>query len=294
MAQLKEIKERINSVKSTRKITSAMKMVSAAKLNRAQKNIAGMLPYSSAMHHILRSVLSSGEDFETSLSRQRPVERVAVVAFSSDSALAGSFNSNVVKELRRALGAYAHLPKESIRIYTIGKKVFEAVGKLGYTVARNFEGLAARPSYDVLSAFAGELIAQFGAAEVDRVEVIYHHFKSAGAQVLTRDVFLPLTLDAAHAQEEEEAAARKILPDYIVEPSSSEVFAALLPKSLKLKLYTMLLDSNASEHAARVIAMQLATDNADELINDLTIDYNKSRQQSITSELLDIIGGSMK
>ncbi|MDR0712059.1 MAG: F0F1 ATP synthase subunit gamma [Prevotellaceae bacterium] len=290
MSQLKEIKERISSVKSTRKITSAMKMVSAAKLNRAQKNIAGMLPYSNAMHHILRSVLSLGDDFETSLSRQRPAERVAVVAFSSDSALAGSFNSNVVKELRRTLNAYAHLPKEKIFVYTIGKKVFEAAGKLGYTVARNFEGLAAKPSYDVLAAFAGELIEQFGAAEIDRVEVVYHHFKSAGAQVLTRDVFLPLTLDTG----QEEAADKKILPDYIVEPSSSEVFAALLPKSLKLKLYTMLLDSNASEHAARVIAMQLATDNADELINDLTVDYNKSRQQSITNELLDIIGGSMK
>jgi F-type H+-transporting ATPase subunit gamma len=269
-----------------------MKMVSAAKLNRAQKNIAGMLPYSNAMHHILRSVLSSGSDFETSLSTQRPAERVAIVAFSSDSSLAGSFNSNVVKELRRTLNAYAHLPKEKIYIYTIGKKVFEAAGKLGYTVARNFEGLAAKPDYDTLAAFAGELIAQFGAAAIDRVEVIYHHFKSAGSQALTREVFLPLTLDTAHAQEE--AADKKILPDYIVEPSSDEVFAALLPKSLKLRLYTMLLDSNASEHAARVIAMQLATDNADELITDLTVDYNKSRQQSITNELLDIIGGSMK
>jgi F-type H+-transporting ATPase subunit gamma len=269
-----------------------MKMVSAAKLNRAQKNIAGMLPYSNAMHHILRSVLSLGDDFETSLAKQRPVERVAVVAFSSDSALAGSFNSNVAKELRRALSAYAHLHKENIFIYTIGKKVFEAAGKLGYTVARNFEGLAAKPSYDALAALADELIGQFGAAEIDRVEVIYHHFKSAGAQVLTRDVFLPIALNTAQGQKE--ATDKKILPDYIVEPSSSEVFAALLPKSLKLKLYTMLLDSNASEHAARVIAMQLATDNADELINDLTIDYNKSRQQSITNELLDIIGGSMK
>jgi F-type H+-transporting ATPase subunit gamma len=269
-----------------------MKMVSAAKLNRAQKNIAGMHPYSSAMHHILRSVLSSGSDFETSLARQRPAERVAIVAFSSDSSLAGSFNSNVAKELRRTLGAYAHLPKEQIFIYTIGKKVFEAAGKLGYAVARNFEGLAAKPDYDTLAAFAQELIAQFSSAAIDRVEVIYHHFKSAGAQLLTREVFLPITLEDAQAQQA--APANKILPDYIVEPSSDEVFAALLPKSLKLKLYTMLLDSCASEHAARVIAMQLATDNADELITDLTIDYNKSRQQSITSELLDIIGGSMK
>jgi F-type H+-transporting ATPase subunit gamma len=289
MSQLKEIKERINSVKSTRKITAAMKMVSAAKLSRAQKNIAGMLPYSSAMHHILRSVLSASSDFKTSLAKQRAVERVAIVAFSSDSSLAGSFNSNVAKELRRTLSAYAHLPKENIFIYTIGKKVFEAAGKLGYTVARNFEGLAAKPDYDTLAAFAGDLIAQFNAAAMDKVEVIYHHFKSAGSQALTREIFLPLTL--ANAQE---ATDKKILPDYIVEPSAKEVFAELLPKSLKLTLYSMLLDSSASEHAARVIAMQLATDNADELISDLTIEYNKSRQQSITSELLDIIGGSMK
>jgi F-type H+-transporting ATPase subunit gamma len=269
-----------------------MKMVSSAKLSRAQRNAAGMLPYSDAMHHILRSVLSVGSDFETSLAKQRTVERVAIVAFSSDSSLAGSFNSNVVKELRKTLSAYAHLPKEKIFIYTIGKKVFEAAGKLGYTVTQNFEGLAARPNYDVLAAFAGELIAQFNAAAVDKVEVIYHHFKSAGSQVLTRDVLLPLTLDEEHDAPNEQDGG--ILPDYIVEPSANEVLAELLPKSLKLKLYTMLLDSSASEHAARVVAMQLATDNADELIGDLTIDYNKSRQQSITSELLDIIGGSMK
>jgi F-type H+-transporting ATPase subunit gamma len=268
-----------------------MKMVSAAKLSKAQRNIAGMLPYSNAMHHILRSVLSAGSDFETSLAKQRAVERVAIVVFSSDSSLAGSFNSNVVKELRKTLGAYAHIPKEKIFIYTIGKKVFEATGKLGYVVARNFEGLAAKPDYDTLSAFAGALIEQFNAAAIDRVEVIYHHFKSAGSQTLTRETFLPLTLSAQAASGE---AAKKILPDYIVEPSADEVLAELLPKSLKLKLYTMLLDSSASEHAARVIAMQLATDNADELINDLTIEYNKSRQQSITSELLDIIGGSMR
>jgi F-type H+-transporting ATPase subunit gamma len=248
-----------------------------------------MLPYSTAMHHILRSVLLAGSDFETSLAKQRAVGRVAIVAFSSDSSLAGSFNSNVAKELRRTLSAYAHLPKENIFIYTIGKKVFEAAGKLGYTAARNFEGLAAKPDYDTLAAFAGDLIAQFNAAAMDKVEVIYHHFKSAGSQVLTRETFLPLTLASAH-----EATDKKILPDYIVEPSAKEVFAELLPKSLKLTLYTMLLDSSASEHAARVIAMQLATDNADELISDLTIEYNKSRQQSITSELLDIIGGSMK
>jgi F-type H+-transporting ATPase subunit gamma len=289
MAAFKEIKERINSVKTTQKITSAMKMVSAAKLNKAQKNITGMLPYSNALHHILRSVLAAGDDFHTPLSEERTPERVAIIAFSSDSSLAGSFNSNVIKEFRKTLTVYAHLPKENILIYTVGKKIFEAVRKSGYTVTRYFEGLAAKPDYNVMATFTDELIALFNSKAIDRVEVVYHHFKSAGSQVLTRENFLPLTLPAPG-----NTTAQKAVASYILEPSQATVLAELLPKSLKLKLYTMLLDSNASEHAARVIAMQTATDNADELIGTLVIAYNKSRQQAITNELLDIIGGTMK
>jgi F-type H+-transporting ATPase subunit gamma len=294
MPSLKDIKIRINSVKNTRKITSAMKMVSAAKLNRAQKNITGILPYSNALSHILRSVLSGGVDFDTPLAKQREVERVAVVAFSSDSSLAGSFNSNIIRELRRTLEGYAHLPKANVAVYTIGKKVFEAANKYGFRVAKNFEGLAAKPNYDVIAPFATELIRQFCAHEVDRVVCIYHHFKSAGSQLLTTETLLPIALEANSDKESSASGEQKILPDYIVEPDLDVILGELLPKSLKLRLHTMLLDSNASEHAARVIAMQLATDNADELINDLTIDYNKSRQQAITNELLDIVGGSMK
>lgn len=289
MAAFKEIKERIQSVKTTQKITAAMKMVSAAKLNKAQKNIAGMLPYSNALHHILRSVLATGDDFHSPLSEERTPERVAIIAFSSDSSLAGSFNSNVIKEFRKALSAFEHLPKENVLVYTIGKKIFEAALKSEYAVTRYFEGLAAKPDYDTIAAFTGELITLFNRKAIDRVEVIYHHFKSAGTQILTRENFLPLTLPALG-----NTAAKQTLANYLLEPSQETILAKLLPKSLKLKLYTMLLDSNASEHAARVMAMQTATDNADELINTLVIAYNKSRQQAITNELLDMIGGTMK
>ncbi|MDR3133244.1 MAG: F0F1 ATP synthase subunit gamma [Prevotellaceae bacterium] len=287
MAAFKEIKERIQSVKTTQKITSAMKMVSAAKLNKAQKNISGMFPYSNALHHILHSVLAAGEDFYTPLAEERTPERVAIIAFSSDSSLAGSFNSNIIKEFRKTLSAYEHLPKENILIYTVGKKVFEAARKSGYAVTRNFEGLASKPDYEATAAFTGELITLFNRKAIDRVEVIYHHFKSAGAQALTRENFLPLSLPATGS-----ATAKRVVTDYLLEPSRETVLTELLPKSLKLKLYTMLLDSNASEHAARVIAMQTATDNAEELIETLVVAYNKSRQQAITNELLDMIGGA--
>ncbi|MDR1681718.1 MAG: F0F1 ATP synthase subunit gamma [Prevotellaceae bacterium] len=287
MASLKEIKARIASVKTTRKITAAMKMVSAAKLNRAQKNITGMLPYAKALHHILGSVLAGDSEFDSPLTAQRSPERVAVIAFSSDSSLAGSFNANVIKALRKTLKAYENLPPAHLYIYTVGRKVFDAITKSGYPVARNFEGLAAKPDYDTIAAFAGELITQFHTKTIDRVEVIYHHFKSAGSQALTHENFLPLAFPAT-------AVGTQTVADYIFEPSASDILADLLPKVLKLKLYTILLDSNASEHAARVIAMQIATDNADDLTGDLTIEYNKSRQQAITNEILDIIGGSLK
>ncbi|GHT13025.1 ATP synthase gamma chain [Bacteroidia bacterium] len=291
MAAFKEIKLRINSVTTTRKITSAMKMVSAAKLNKAQRNIAGMLPYSTALHHVLHSLLLAEGDISTPLAVQRAPQRVAIVVFSSDSSLAGAFNSNVIKELRKAVQQYKHLPQEQVLIYTIGKKVFEAARKQGYTIAQNFEGLAPNPHYDTVSQLADELISLFNSKQLDQVEVIYQHFKNAGSQILTHEDFLPIQLSQVGTKK---AAKAGLLADYILEPSHAELLAELLPKSLKLKLFAALLDSNASEHAARMIAMQTATDNANELVSDLTVEYNKSRQQAITNELLDIVGGSLK
>lgn len=289
MPSLKEIKARIASVKTTRKITAAMKMVSAAKLNRAQKNIAGMRPYSKALHHILDCLLADNRELDPALTVQRPPERIAIIAFASDSALAGSFNANVIKEMRKTLKTYRHLPKTHIYIYTIGKKITEATAKTGYRIARHFNGLPAKPDYQTMASLADDLIAQFRAKTIDRVEVVYHHFKSAGAQILTHENFLPLPVS-----DPTDNAGTRTAADYIFEPSAPDVLAELLPKVLRLKLYTILLDACASEHAARVVAMQIATDNADQLVGELSIEYNKSRQQAITNEILDIIGGSLK
>lgn len=290
MASFKEIKERINSVRTTRKITSAMKMVSAAKLHKAQKSIAGMLPYSYTMERILGGLLSSGEEaYVSSLSAVREPECVAVVAFSSDSALAGAFNSNVWKEFSKTYSDYKkRLPAENIKVYTVGKKIFDAANKTGIRVTRNYVELAAKPDYAPMAALAEELIEAFERKELDRVEIIYHHFKSAGSQTLVRETFLPFDPATLRTGDGEAVA------DYILEPSRDQLLATLIPRAMKLKLYTALLDSNASEHAARVIAMQTATDNADELLGELDILYNKSRQQAITNELLDMIGGSVQ
>ncbi len=296
MASLKEVKNRISSVKSTRQITSAMKMVASAKLHKAQGRIENMLPYQRKLNEILTNFLGTDVSFDTPYTHVRPVQRVAVAVFSSNTSLCGAFNANVVKRLEETLDGYRQLGRENLRIYPVGKKVEEAVRKMGYEPCGSYQTLAEKPSYQEAYQLAEQLVMAFKNGEVDRVELVYHHFKSAGSQLLTREVYLPLDLTQVQAQ-----AAAALGPnrpayqnDYIVEPSVEELVASLLPKVLSQKIYTVVLDSNASEHAARMLAMQTATDNANELIQDLTKQYNKSRQQAITNELLDIIGGSMK
>lgn len=298
MASLKEVKNRIGSVKSTRQITSAMKMVASAKLHKAQGRIENMLPYQRKLNEILTNFLSTDATFESPYTEVRPVEKVAIVAYSSNTSLCGAFNSNVVKMLEKTLEGYKSLGKENILIYPVGRKVEDAVKKMGFVPQGSFQEMADKPSYVQAYELAGQLMKDFLEKRVDKVELIYHHFKSIGVQELTRDEYLPINLKkvAEEAKEavEAEHVARKFQNDYIVEPSTAELIAALLPKVLSQKVFTVLLDSNASEHAARMLAMQTATDNANELIQDLTKQYNKSRQQAITNELLDIIGGSMK
>ncbi len=266
-----------------------MKMVSAAKLHRAQKVISNMLPYSEALNHVLTSVLSAGEVSGGMLMHHREVKRVAIVAFSSDSSLAGSFNSDVVRAVKRTCEHYSAIGKENIDIYTIGKKAFEALSKAGYRITENFEGLAAKPDYDTIAHLAGRLTEHFLAGGIDRAEVIYHHFKSVGSQVLLHEDFLPVATLPDPA-----GSLHHTPPDYIFEPSRGGVLEKLLPRALRFYLYTILLDSNASEHAARMKAMQAATENAGDLIAELTLEYNKSRQQAITNELLDMVGGQMQ
>ena len=289
MASLKEVKTRINSVQSTRKITSAMKMVASAKLHKAQGAIENMLPYQRKLNKILTNFLSADLPVESPFCVERPVKRVAIVAFSSNSSLCGAFNANVLKMFLQTVGEYRELGQDNILIYPVGKKIEEAVKKLGFFPQGSYQKLADKPSYDEAAALAKLLMEIFLEKNIDRVELIYHHFKSMGVQELLRERYLPIDLSAVQNDEERGG----VVNDYIIEPSAAQLIADLIPQVLSQKIFTAALDSNASEHAARTLAMQIATDNANELIQELTKLYNKTRQQAITNELLDIVGGSM-
>ena len=284
MASLKEVKTRINSVQSTRKITSAMKMVASAKLHKAQGAIENMLPYQRKLNKILTNFLSADLPVESPFCVERPVKRVAIVAFSSNSSLCGAFNANVLKMFLQTVGEYRELGQDNILIYPVGKKIEEAVKKLGFFPQGSYQKLADKPSYDEAAALAKLLMELFLEKNIDRVELIYHHFKSMGVQELLRERYLPIDLSAVQNDEERGG----VVNDYIIEPSAAQLIADLIPQVLSQKIFTAALDSNASEHAARTLAMQIATDNANELIQELTKQYNKTRQQAITNELLDI------
>ena len=291
MASLKEVKGRIATVNNTRKITSAMKMVASAKLHKAQGAIANMLPYEHRLHGLLTNLLSGGEVLLWNTPRE--VKRVALVVFSSNSSLCGGFNANVIKQAIAWLEEHKTIGTENILIYPVGKKVADALQKHGYTVQGNFQQMADKPSFAEASTLAQKLMDMFARGEVDRVELLYNHFKSTASQILTHEVYLPFATSHPDDRREEGSREHPQETDYILEPSREELLSMLLPKVLRMKLYTVLLDSNASEHAARTMAMQIATDNADDLLQELTLMYNKTRQQAITNELLDIVGGSM-
>ena len=319
MPSLKEIKNRISSVNSTRKITSAMKMVASSKLHHAQTMIENMLPYEILLEHILKTFLASETDARTVLNEARPVKRVALVVYASNSSLCGGFNVNVIRLLQHVVDEYAELGKENIVICPIGRKVAEKAVKMGLNVAGDFTALAEKPNANDCITIARELGEKFISGEYDRVEMIYHHFKSAGSQILTRKPFLPIDIEEElkrdherdltsnvitkkaqeyikRKEEERKSEHKEAVPlndNFLVEPDMNTVLTKLIPKYLHLMVYTALLDSIASEHAARMVAMQTATDNADEILRELNLQYNKSRQQAITSELLDIVGGSV-
>ncbi len=312
MPSLKEIKTRIASVNSTRKITSAMKMVASSKLHHSQSAIENMLPYEGMLEHMLRSFLAATPEAETPFSVERPIKRVALVVFSSSSSLCGGFNTNIIKAMHQAIKSYQEqgIRKEDIIIYPVGRKVYENAKKLGYTVTYLYPELAEKPSSADARQLAIEVSQKWIKGELDKVELIYHHFKSAGTQVLTRKTFLPIDINAELASDKardlgsgtissrsamnDSQAASSLLNDYfIVEPDTETVLQALIPQLLHNMVYAANLDSNASEHAARMVAMQTATDNADELLQTLSLQYNKSRQAAITAELLDIMGGSV-
>ena len=291
MASLKEVKGRINSINGTLKITSAMKMFASSKLHKAQEAIENMLPYERRLHHMLTNFLNAGLSVESPFVVKRDVKKIAIVVFASNSSLCGGFNVNVIRHLSEMLEEYIQqLGKENILVYPIGRKVADAVKKLGITPMGDYQHMSGKPNYKEASDLAAELMNRFVSGEIQQVEMLYNHFKSTSTQVLTRETYLPINLAQASTEEEQEKGMQA---DYIIEPSAEKVMQELLPKVLRMKMYTVLLDSNAAEHAARTMAMQIATDNANDLIQELTLIYNKSRQQAITNELLDIIGGTM-
>ena len=288
MASLKEVKTRIASLNSTRKITSAMKMVASSKLHRAQQAIESMRPYERQLTRIMSTFVGSMEgEVDTAYAAQRDVKRVVIVLFTSNSSLCGGYNANAVKAFVKKVEEYRSHDIEICRVYAMGKKAAEAVGKLKNFDLVDKSALLDHPSYQEAAKVASELMDLYVKGDIDKVDLIYHHFKSAGTQILTTETFLPIDL---HTDSTEEGATNNL--NFIVEPSIGDIVNQLIPKSLHLRLYTALLDSLASEHAARVIAMQVATDNADDLLRELTLTYNKTRQQAITNELLDIAGGS--
>ena len=275
-----------------------MKMVASAKLHKAQGAIENMLPYERKLNKILTNFLSADLPVESPYIKAREVKRVAIVAFSSNTSLCGAFNANVIKMLLQTVGEFRTLGQDNILIFPVGKKVDEAVKRLGFQPQETSPTLSDKPSYQEASELAHRLMEMYVSGEIDRVELIYHHFKSMGVQILLRETYLPIDLtrvvDEEEKQKEEEVQGGEIANDYIIEPSAEELNTNLIPTVLSQKLFTAAVDSNASEHAARTLAMQVATDNANELIQDLTKQYNKSRQQAITNELLDIVGGSMQ
>ena len=309
MASLKEIKGRIASIGSTLKITSAMKMVASAKLRKAQNAIGNMLPYQEGLQDILRELMAKdGGDpaayaLAPAVSRPRddgsdrpeeaPSAGVALVCFSSNSSLCGAFNANAVREALAVVREH-EARGEKVTVYSIGRKMAEAMRKAGYPSPADFTHLSAHPEYAAAAALGQELMDGFATGRFNKVELIYNHFKSTASQPTVRETYLPMTnLCPAPSGAASEVASGEG-PDYIIEPDRRTQIGLLLPKVMLLKIYTVLLDTAAAEHAARTVAMQTATDNGNELLRQLTLEYNKGRQAKITAEILDLEGGALE
>ncbi|QCK13816.1 ATP synthase F1 subunit gamma [Mangrovivirga cuniculi] len=291
MANLKEIKSRINSVVSTQQITKAMKMVSAAKLRRAQDSIIQMRPYADKLSAILGKVSSGlSEDSEVSspYAEEREVKNVLLIVISSDKGLCGSFNTNVIRTATNHLEEnYSdHLKNDNVTILPIGKRANDHFKKRGYNVVSDFAEIFIDLNFGAVRDAAEFAMKGFVDGKFDKVEIAYNEFKNVATQILRVEQFLPL-VPSEPAEDEEMSNV-----EYIFEPDESYIITELIPKSLKIQLYKAVLESNAAEHGARMTAMDKATDNAGELLKDLRLTYNRSRQAAITTEILEIVSGA--
>lgn len=306
MASLREIKDRIGSVRSTLKITSAMKLVASAKLRKAQKAIEALRPYERTLAEIYTAIGSAGpaaapsplsSSASLTLDPVRvngsegalpfPADRVtptAVVAIASNSSLCGGFNANVVRKALETIRGC----EGAVEVYPLGRKMTEALRRAGYTADRDYNDLVAHPSYEQSAALARSLAERFERGELARVVLVYTSFVSASRQEPVAETYLPFSASYAGLTGESPEE------EYLLEPDAAALTAQLLPQVMLLKFHAAILDSAAAEQAARTLAMQTATDNAEDLLGELTLEYNKGRQQKITAEILDLLGGSQQ
>ena len=289
MANLKAIRVRIASVKSTRQITSAMKMVSAAKLRKAQDKIVRLRPYANKLHEIQVGLSQSLADSEIDnvYGRTSHPEKILIVVITSNRGLCGAFNTNVIKEARRIISEkyFEQYKKGNLKLLTIGKKGFDFFRKVKMNMLPEQNGLLNDLSFDNVALVAEQVMRSFEEGEFDRVELIYNQFKNAAVQNLTNELFLPVEAVPA-------GKAAAIPVDYIYEPDQLSIIKELIPKSLKIQFYKAVLNSFVAEHGARMTAMHKATDNATSMIRDLTLQYNKARQATITNQILEVVSGA--
>lgn len=287
MPSLKEVKNRITSVVSTQQITKAMKMVAAAKLRRSQDRILQMRPFAQKLAYILRNLSSAQSDgADNWFSAVREEKRILIVAVSSDRGLCGSFNTNVIKGVLRLINEkYEQQNRQgNVTVLSIGKKAEDYFGKRKFPIVKNFTGIIASISFDRVADASEYMMDAFKKGTYDKVEIVYNEFKNVATQVLRTEQYLPVVMP------EREDKTSEV--DYIYQPDREEIVTGLIPKSLKVQLFKAVLDSNAAENGARMTAMDKATENAGELLKELRLTYNRTRQAAITKEILEIVGGA--
>lgn len=291
MATMRELKGRIDSVHSSQKITGAMKMISSARLRKAESRLAHSQPYREKLWEIYHHIMGAGCEYDSPLTRTREVKRVAVVIFASDEGLCGAFNINVYKELKEVVREYRQKGVKEITIWPVGKKIQYDVHRMPGVAIEEvnplFEGK--KDFSQATKVVAEQLVNQFLTGKIDRADIIYTHYKSIGTQLVMNQRFLPV-----RQEEKKEVTAEQERTWYIYEPDCAAILQTLYPLILHAQMYQALMESRTSEQAARILAMQMANDNANKLLGNLHLEYNKLRQQGITSELLDIAGGTVR
>lgn len=288
--QLKEVRNRIKSVQSTQQITKAMKMVSAAKLRRAQEHIQQMRPYAQKLQEVLSNIVSNVDSSEINLklATERTIDKVLLIVITSDRGLAGAYNSNIIKAAKAAIADRytAQFAKGNVTIWNLGKKGYESLSKQGYKTNADYKDIFLSLSFENVQKISAAAMKAFENGEFDAVELVYSEFLNAGAQIFRTEKFLPIP----KIQKKKEDKGRKA--DFIFEPNKEELIAELMPKILNTQLYKAVLDAHASEHGARMTAMDKASENANELLRNLKISYNRARQAAITTELTEIVSGA--